>query len=165
MAKPGPKPRPTALKLLEGNAGRHPINYNEPVIDGAPEKPHSVSVDAFASAEWDRLLRAMPPSVYTAVDSAVICEYALAWSMLLRSQNELDTHGLMIEEPIVHRGEVVAYVRKLNPAIKAWKAATETLLKTTDRLGLSPGVRSRLSVPAAKDGATVRSKFSGLINH
>lgn len=31
MATRGRKPKPTALKLLEGNPGKRPINANEPI--------------------------------------------------------------------------------------------------------------------------------------
>ena len=31
MATRGRKPKPTALKMLEGNPGKHPLNEHEPV--------------------------------------------------------------------------------------------------------------------------------------
>ena len=163
MAKRGPKPKPSALNILDGNPSRRPINTNEPECFLAPDKPHSVSADLIASAEWDRVVAAMPASVYTALDSGVLTTYALAWSMLIRAQKELDDRGLLEEEPITTKdGDVVGYKLVINPAARVWKAATETLLKTTDRLGLSPGVRTRLQVPT-KD-VTPTSKFAGLLN-
>lgn len=38
MAKPGPKPKPTALRIFEGNPGRLPLPENEP----KPEKPDNL---------------------------------------------------------------------------------------------------------------------------
>jgi P27 family predicted phage terminase small subunit len=164
MGKRGPKPKPSALNILDGNPSRREINTREPECFLAPDKPDSVSADLFASAEWDRIIAAMPASVYSALDSAALSTYALAWSMLIRSQKEIDDNGLMIEEPIIDKeGNVVGYRRSINPATRTWKAATETLLKTTDRLGLSPGVRTRLQVPT-KD-VTPKSKFAGLLSN
>ena len=166
MAKTGRKPKPTALKMLEGNPGKRPLPEFEPKNYDPPSKPTSVSVDAFASAEWDRILNAMPPGIYTALDATVLAEYALAWSMLVRSQQELDAFGLILEEPIVGRVDkqmqVIGHIRKMNPALKSWQAATQTLLKVTDRLGLNPSVRTRLQLPTKQEAP--QSKFAGLLS-
>lgn len=40
MAITGPKPKPTAIKILEGNPGKRPLNLNEPKPQRiAPECP------------------------------------------------------------------------------------------------------------------------------
>ena len=40
MAITGPKPKPTAIKILEGNPGKRPLNLNEPKpLQIAPECP------------------------------------------------------------------------------------------------------------------------------
>lgn len=161
VGKRGPKPKPTALRLLEGNPGRLPINPDEIVIGDPPIKPNIVGMDAHASAEWDRLLASMPPGLYTSADTAALTQYALAWSMLLRSQEELDARGLIIETSIFREGQEVDTHVKVNPAAKSWKLASETLWKAGDRLGLNPGVRARLQVP--KRDEKPQSRFGGLI--
>ena len=32
MAKPGPKPKPTHLKIITGNPGKRPLNHDEPEV-------------------------------------------------------------------------------------------------------------------------------------
>ena len=54
MATRGRKPKPTAVKVLEGNPGKRPLNMYEPVPERrAPECPSWLNDEA--KAEWDRL--------------------------------------------------------------------------------------------------------------
>jgi P27 family predicted phage terminase small subunit len=119
-------------------------------------KPSVVEMDEIASLEWDRLKHAMPPGLYTAMDVALMTQYALAWSMLVKAQSEIDSGGIIT---FTEKGYGVS------PAVKVWKAASETLLKCADRLGLHPGARVRLQVP--KRGSSPEpgagSKFAGFL--
>ena len=38
--KPGTKPKPTHLKLIEGNRGKRPLNRKEAVEPSGERKPH-----------------------------------------------------------------------------------------------------------------------------
>lgn len=165
MGKRGPKAKPTALRILEGNPGRLPINEMEPAIFLPARKPADIEADDLASQEWDRLFAAMPPGIYTAADTSVIANYCLSWSLLIRAQREISLNGIMVahfaEDEETGARQFIEY--KANPAVKVWKAASETLIKLTDRLGLSPGVRSRLELPKRNDKPAAQSKFAGLI--
>lgn len=162
MGKRGPKPKPTALRVFEGNPSRRELNAEEPHCEMPASKPHAVGMDALASAEFDRVMAAMPPGVYTALDVATLGQYALAWSMLVKAQQSIDEDGILIETfSVTKDGEQVFTGKKINPATKIWKAAAATLIQTSDRLGLSPGVRSRLKVPSRKEAEG--GKFAGLI--
>lgn len=124
--------------------------------------PAVVGMDSHAAEEWRRVVAAMPPDVYTALDVAALTQYALAWSMLIRAQQDLDARGLMIASPLFDReGNEVGDAVEVNPAVKAWKAANEVLIRMADRLGLSPGVRARMSIPGRNAAPT--SKFGTLI--
>lgn len=54
MATRGRKPKPTAIKLLEGNPGKHPLNEYEPVPPKATVKCPSWLLPE-AKKEWKRL--------------------------------------------------------------------------------------------------------------
>ena len=161
MGKRGPKPKPTALNLLDGNPSNRPLNTNEPQCGHAPILPNTVGADALASAEWHRLRDVCPPQLFTAMDTAALAQYCLAWSMLLKSQQALDTHGVVIEKPVFNRqGDVIGTELDVNPAARTWKAASETLLKCCDRLGLAPTARARIQLPTRSE---TQSKFAGLL--
>jgi P27 family predicted phage terminase small subunit len=163
-AKPGPKPKPTHLRLLEGNPGRLPINEREPIDIGPLKKLPAVEADEIASQEWDRLISAMPPDLYTAADAAALASYAFAWSMLVKAQQEINLNGVMVTiyETDSETGERQVLSIRSNPAVKVWKAASETLIKLSDRLGLTPGVRSRLQLPSRSTKPT-EGRFAGLL--
>lgn len=161
--KRGPKPKPTHLKLLEGNPGRRALNVNEPICESPARKPALVAADKIANAEWNKLIGAMPPGLFTALDVAVLTMHVLAAAMLQRAQQAIDKYGvtLKVEEVDEATGEVTLLKHEANPAIRVWKTAAETLIKTSDRLGLHPGARSRLDVP--RKGDMPASRFDGLL--
>lgn len=52
----GRKPRPTAIKKLEGNLGKRKLNTKEPILaKGMPECPDWLLPEA--KAEWERLCK------------------------------------------------------------------------------------------------------------
>jgi len=58
MATRGRKPKPTALKVLEGNPGKRPLNLNEP----KPEKKASKCpswLEPEAKKEWRRMSKTL----------------------------------------------------------------------------------------------------------
>lgn len=157
-SKRGRKPKPTSLLILEGKL---PSDAIELVADLPAEKLHSVAADQIASAEWDRVMAAMPPKVYCALDSAALAEYALAWSLLVRAQTEIEVSGITISIYGVD-GDGNKYIAnvKTNPAVRIWKAATDTLRAASDRLGLNPINRARLKLPTRADA---KRQFAGLM--
>ncbi|OGA59977.1 MAG: hypothetical protein A3G81_26090 [Betaproteobacteria bacterium RIFCSPLOWO2_12_FULL_65_14] len=54
MAIRGASPKPTLLRLVEGNRGRRPIPRGEPMPEGAPVKPKWLK--GRAAALWDEVL-------------------------------------------------------------------------------------------------------------
>lgn len=52
----GRRPKPAALRLLQGNPGHRPISPDEPQpVPGAPDRPAGLS--KLAAEEWDRLVQ------------------------------------------------------------------------------------------------------------
>ena len=58
MAQRGRKPKPTAIKELEGNPGKRPLNKNEPKPEKtAPKCP--TWLDKEAKKEWRRMSKSL----------------------------------------------------------------------------------------------------------
>jgi phage terminase small subunit len=55
MGTRGPKPKPTHLKLVAGNAGRRPLPENEPDPGGKPVKPKWLK--GRGAALWDEVMQ------------------------------------------------------------------------------------------------------------
>ena len=66
MATRGRKPKPTAMKELEGNPGKHPLNTSEPKPNKkAPACPKWLEPEA--KKEWRRLAKQMEAMGFTVV--------------------------------------------------------------------------------------------------
>src|SRR5688572_1217339 len=52
--KPGPAPKPTALRMLNGNASKRPINKNEPKPSATKNLRSPVKLDKHARKFWNR---------------------------------------------------------------------------------------------------------------
>ena len=145
----GRPPKPSKLKLLEGNPGRRPINEREPQPTGPLTKPDFISGDA--AREWDRAVAAMPPGLYTAADAPVIAVYCVAWVLFRNALAQVAKEGMTA---IGSTGQKVAH-----PGLAIAAKQSEIILKASDRLGMSPVARARLTVGDAPAGG----KFDGLL--
>ena len=145
----GRPPKPSKLKLLEGNPGRRPINDREPTPTGPLTKPDFISGDA--AREWDRAVGAMPPGLYTAADAPVFAVYCVAWVLFRNALAQVAKEGMTA---IGSTGQKVAH-----PSLAIAAKQSEIILKAADRLGMSPVARARLTVGETPGGG----KFDGLL--
>ncbi len=138
---PGPVPKPTALKILDGSrirTGPEP----EPT-KGAPRPPSDLRGEALA--EWGRIVPELDNlGLLTKVDRGYLVAYCEAWS----SFN--DSRAVLAEEGILVRGRDGGMVK--NPAAQVMKDSADMMLKFGARFGLSPADRVRLSVPNQDEG-------------
>ena len=93
MATRGRKPKPTALKLLEGNPGKRPINEHEPIPPkGTVKCPTWLEPEA--KKEWKRLapsLEAM--GVLTLADITAFEGYCQAYARWKEAEEFITQHG------------------------------------------------------------------------
>lgn len=79
----GPRPKPTALKLVQGNPGKRPLPENEPqVIEPVGGPPADWAPEA--KALWWEIVNSAPATVLTAADRALV-EIAVRLLATLRS--------------------------------------------------------------------------------
>lgn len=143
----GRRPVPTALKLLRGNPGHHPINEHEPSIPaGLPEPPEFL--DDVAKTEWNRNLDLMiSKSMLTPLDWSFYAAYCYNFSQFIRRSAELEKTGTLIEAPSGYPIQ--------NPLISIVRSSLEMMYKFGAELGLSPAQRSRLRVDTPESGDEV----------
>ena len=99
MATRGRKPKPTAIKRLEGNPGKRPLNIYEPKPQKkAPTCPDWL--DEEAKREWRRLAKTMEAmGVLTEADRAAFATYCDAYSKWKTATEFIDQHGLIFKTP------------------------------------------------------------------
>ena len=136
----GRKPKPTALRVLQGNPGRRPLNDREPVPPALPPgAPEELAGNTLALEEWARTIEpAIAIGQITTADRGMAiahCELWAAW----REQVALTA-----------KAKHVTRRRNGHDALNPIRAvANKTLLllhKIDAELGLTPTSRSRVHV-------------------
>ena len=132
-----PIPKPTALKLLEGNPGKRPMNPNEPKpMAGVPSCPSHL--DRLAKAEWRRIVPELQQlGLLTRVDRAALAAYCACWSRWVTAEREISKHGLTVVTP---NGYPVQ-----SPHVNISNKALAQLKAFVQEFGLSPASRTRVS--------------------
>ena len=97
MAQKGRKPKPTAIKMLEGNPGKRPLNMLEPTPENKmPTCPDWLEDEA--KAEWDRL--AVPLfnlKILTELDMAPFALYCQAYARWKEAEEFISQHGSIVK--------------------------------------------------------------------
>ena len=156
MGRRGPQPKLAVIKRLEGNPGkfpRHVIEEDGIAGLGEPFIPEHLPDDARGCIEV--IQKSMPPSVYSALDSFLLCGLR---DGLGRSTNGRRMRSAIPTLPSPYRNSTGAQVP--SPWIKILNQQATILASLGDRLGLDPKSRAALKLPSARQQ---RSKFEGLI--
>ena len=134
----GRKPKPTHLKLLEGNPGHRPINGTEPKPPGElPTCPSHLSPTA--KAEWKRLARDLNRiGLLTLVDRAALATYCQSYGRWVEAERKLQETPPLLKTP-------AGYIQ-LSPWLTIANKERELMARYMAELGLTPSSRSRLAV-------------------
>ena len=95
----GRKPKPVALKLLEGNPGKRPINGREPRPPASqPTCPAHLSPTA--KAEWKRLAGMLNQvGMLTQADRAALAAYCQAYGRWVEAERKLAETPALLRTP------------------------------------------------------------------
>ena len=136
MAKTGRKPKPTALKKLEGNPGRRPLNRIEPMPPVVQLKcPNHLLPEA--KKEWKRLAPVlMDLGLLTAADAVPFEGYCTAYARWLEAQDEINKHGSIYKD---NEGKI-----RPNPFIAIANQQMREIKSFAAEFGLTPSTRSAM---------------------
>jgi P27 family predicted phage terminase small subunit len=148
MGQRGPKGRPLAVKILEGNRNKEKLPDGFIEVDAPLERPEGMN--KAADEVFDNVIGAMPPGVYTAGDRELILTYCMACSNLREARQNLEIQGQVLE---------TEYGLKRNPWGVVAREAIAQIATIGSRLGLDPMARQNIAAPEKK----AKSKFEGLI--
>ncbi|MCC7424457.1 MAG: phage terminase small subunit P27 family [Planctomycetaceae bacterium] len=142
----GRKPKPTSIRLLEGNPGRRPLNDREPTLQSAmPDCPEYL--DDVAKAEWFRtaaVLREM--GLLTRADRTALAAYCVAYARWVEAEAQVKRYGTIVKSP--DKGFPMK-----SPYLTVADQALETMRKLMVEFGLTPSSRSRIRVPDDAEAA------------
>lgn len=141
----GRPPKPTHMKILEGNPGKRPINKSEPKPKATiPPCPRHLSKEA--KAEWRRISKELATlGLLTAIDRAALGGYCAAYARWAQAEEAMQAEDFkMVEVTDKGYSHVNAWFIVANNSLKQMRAfLTE--------FGMTPSARSRVTVPEAKD--------------
>ncbi len=144
----GRKPKPTALRVIEGNPGKRPLNTEEPKpgpLGAPPADLAGVALD-----KWHELA-GLWRLVVTAADRDQLAEYC-----------RLEARRVEAEEKVREDG-AVAYTAGGAPVQSAWliilNKCREDMRKIAVEFGGTPASRARVK----SNGEPEESKFAGLM--
>ena len=138
----GRRPKPTALRELQGNPGKRRLNMNEPRPTGIPKCPPHL--DKVARAEWKRVAADLSKiGLLTSVDRAALAAYCSAWSRWITAEESIGRFGLVIKSP--KSGFPIA-----NPYVGIANTALDLMRKFLIEFGMTPASRSRIQVIPAE---------------
>lgn len=143
MAARGRKPKPTALKILEGNPGKRPLNENEPVPPKGPIKCPSWLLPE-AKKEWKRLAPALDAmGILTMTDEKAFAGYCQAYARWKEAEEFITQHGSIFKTPS-------GYVQQV-PQVSIAQQNLKIMQSFCAEFGLTPATRVRIIAAGHKE--------------
>jgi len=138
----GRKPKPTALKILQGNPGKRKLNKNEP--KPRTEIPSCPTwLTAMAQMEWKRIVPQLKKlGLISKLDRSALAAYCQAFGRWQDAELEIRKYGFVC---ITDKGNVIQ-----RPEVGIANKALEQMYKFLTEFGMSPASRTKLSVAIKK---------------
>ena len=135
----GRKPKPTRLKILEGNPGERPLNTKEPKFPVSPGDPPDW-LDAVAQEEWRRLAPSLLAcGLLQIVDRTILAAYCKAYSRWRQAEELIEKSPSMMMKAGDRGYQKLPHIQIANRYLDQMRSiATE--------FGFTPASRSRLEV-------------------
>src|SRR5208282_595922 len=94
----GRRPKPTAMKMLEGNAGHRKLNTREPKpAAGEPQSP--IRLSPCARAHWDRLVpMLLNVKILTIIDGDALAAYCTVLERLELATAAIRKKGIIVAD-------------------------------------------------------------------
>ena len=153
MPPRGRKPKPTALKLVQGNPGNRPLPEDEPEIEAPSELPDPPDhLDAEACREWNRtgaiLLAA---GLLTELDYSALALLCVAHSRHKEATDQMQKFGMLQIAP------GTGYPMQ-SPYLAISNKAMDQMMKIHAEFGMSPSSRTRVT-PAKSTKVSKLAKY------
>ncbi|WP_343347628.1 phage terminase small subunit P27 family [Sphingomicrobium sp. XHP0239] len=139
----GRKPKPTHLKVVEGNPGRRPLNTKEPKPKGnLYDCPEHLNADQ--RKVWKYAIECAPHGLLKRVDRSVLLAWVVAEDLHRQATEKLNEHSLLISTP---NGMPVQ-----TPYISIINKQAAIMVKAASEMGFTPASRSRVEVDEPEEG-------------
>jgi P27 family predicted phage terminase small subunit len=144
--------KPTALKILEGNPGKRPLNLNEPkpkvIIPVCPDW-----LEEEAKKEWIRVVpELLRIGLLTMIDISALIGYCQSWGRYIEAEKHISEVGTSFETA----NGCLMPVPEVAIAQKYLKLCQSFMIQ----FGLTPSSRGRITLP----GESIDNEFERLLD-
>jgi P27 family predicted phage terminase small subunit len=146
MINMGRKPKPRALKVLNGNPGKRPLSADEPEypLDSNLEPPEELAGESLK--EWQRaaplLLNA---GVLTQIDRTALKALCICYARWIDAEKHVRKEGCVVS------GSTGSLV--MNPYVRVASQALEQMRSLMSDFGMTPAARTRIRTEKSTDNA------------
>ena len=134
----GRKPKPTALKVIDGKHGKYGINKNEPVAVGDLSEPPDWFSEDQKSA-WHYAIDNAPKGLLKKIDKSVLMAWVIAEDLFRQATIQINNTDMIIASPV--KGDPMQ-----NPYLPIINKQSVNMMKAAAELGFTPSSRSRVKV-------------------
>lgn len=143
MGNRGPAPKPTALKILEGNPGKQKLNQNEPkppIGSSIPKPPARLLKEA--KEEWKRLAPALHSmGVLTQIDLTAFAEVCQNYGYYLITDKKILALG---EQGVYAMQKTATGYMQQHPLLSLRRQYYDLWRRGLADFGLTPAARARI---------------------
>lgn len=138
----GPQPKPTEIRLLEGNPSGRKINYQEPKPQRITEVEAPSHFTEAAVRVWKSLTDELARlNLLTVLDLEAVARYVDYLMEYRRARDEIK--GVLVIPYFEADGKTLRYMQQ-NPYIAIKNTAADKLLRLEQQFGMSPAARARI---------------------
>lgn len=168
--KRGRKPKPAAIKLLQGNPGKRPIVEQEITPGIGPfQPPPFIELSEGGLAMWNYLSPILARlNLYTVLDVAALARYCEIWNEWDKARRFVAANGLgapILKEGIDRQGrattKVVGFV--IYPQAKLFTKLDGALARKESEFGLTPAARMTVRAFAKEQQQTAYDQIDDLL--
>lgn len=133
----GRRPKPTRVKILTGNPGKHPLNMHEPQPEPTvPDCPQELG--PLARREWERMAAELSKlKILTALDRAALAAYCNAYALWAEATEAIQKYGTMVKSPSGYPIQ--------SPYVSIANRQAEIMMRIASEFGFTPASRSWIS--------------------
>ena len=147
----GRKPKPTWLKVIGGNPGRRPLNYDEPRPEGELSSAPEWLTDS-QRAVWEKAIADTPTGLLRRVDESVFLVWVIAKDLHQSAAEKIAQSGTIVRMPNSNMAIQSPWVAVLNKQ-------AQIMLKASAEMGFTPSSRARVRLESP---AFTQNKFARL---
>ena len=134
----GRNPKPTALKVLNGNPGKRPLNDKEPQpARSLPKSPYGM--EYHAKKMWDDITPKLHRlGILTEIDHQMLELMCVHYGLARQAMTEIKKNGII---SVGDRGNIIR-----NPALAVLNTNSQVFRRYATEFGLTPSSRAKLKV-------------------